>query len=94
LKRALRIAVVGDFDPEFRSHVATNEALQHAAKSLKIAARVEWVPTPVIAPENPRATLGGFDALWISAGSPYRSMEGALAAIRMARMEGWPMFAT
>jgi CTP synthase (UTP-ammonia lyase) len=34
------------------------------------------------------------DALWASPGRPYRSMEGALAAIRFARDRNWPFVGT
>ena len=33
---AVRIGILGDFNPEFRSHHATNDALQHAARKLEL----------------------------------------------------------
>ena len=39
-------------------------------------------------------SLASWDGLWISAGSPYASRDGALAAIRVARERGKPMVAT
>jgi CTP synthase (UTP-ammonia lyase) len=38
--------------------------------------------------------LAGFDGLWIAPGSPYRSEEGALNAIRLARETRLPLFGT
>src|SRR5690606_14919504 len=38
--------------------------------------------------------VGDFDALWCVPGSPYRSMDGALRAIRAARESGRPFLGT
>ena len=81
------VAIVGDFDARNRTHALTNAALE----SLTIA--YEWVPTDTI-PVDARRILGGYAGLWIAPASPYRSMEGALAAIRYARERGVPLVAT
>jgi CTP synthase (UTP-ammonia lyase) len=84
--RKIRIGVIGDFNPEFHSHHATNVALQHAG------ADVEWVPTPA-ALQDPEI-LARYDGLWLSPGSPYQSMEGALRAVEFARRRDWPFVGT
>ena len=81
------VAIVGDFDARNRTHALTNAALE----SLTIA--YEWVPTDMV-PADARCRLGGYAGLWIAPASPYRSMEGALAAIRYARERGVPLVAT
>jgi CTP synthase (UTP-ammonia lyase) len=88
-----RLAIIGDFDAAYPSHPATNEAIDAAAAALGAAVDVTWVPTPVIAAEGP-GMLDGFDGIWCSPGSPYRSMEGALDAIRFARERGKPFVGT
>ena len=40
------------------------------------------------------ARLAGYDALWCSPGSPYRSTAGAQAGIRHARERGVPFLGT
>jgi CTP synthase (UTP-ammonia lyase) len=85
-----RIAVVGDYNPEFESHPATTEALQLAGRSLGWEAAVEWVPTPEISEER----LRGFDAMWAAPGAPYKSFRGMLDAIRFARERMWPFVGT
>jgi CTP synthase (UTP-ammonia lyase) len=82
-----RIAVVGDFDARNRTHAMTNASLEHVHLGF------EWVPTDAIG-EDAAARLAGFDGLWIAPASPYRSMEGALAAIRHARERGVPLVGT
>ena len=94
MHEAIRIGIIGDFDPDFRPHAATEEALRHAADALAVGLEVRWLPTPsLLDPESEKA-LETFDGLWASPGSPYRSLEGALRAIRFARERSWPFVAT
>jgi CTP synthase (UTP-ammonia lyase) len=90
---AVRIGVVGDFDAAYPSHVATDEAVATAAASLGAAVDVTWVPTEAVAASG-AGMLAVFDGIWSAPGSPYRSMEGALAAIRFARERGRPFVGT
>lgn len=85
-----RIAVVGDYNPQFESHPATTEALQLAGRSLGREVTVEWVPTPEVSLER----LHGFDAMWAAPGAPYKSFRGMLDAIRFARERMWPFVGT
>ncbi|MGH6886219.1 MAG: hypothetical protein ACREGK_09105 [Geminicoccales bacterium] len=82
------IGVVGDFNPGELTHQATNKALAHAGL------RFEWVPTVEVRPRAAAARLKTYAGLFIAPASPYRSMEGALAAIRLARERGVPLVAT
>ena len=94
MNQALRIGIIGDYNPTFRIHIATDAALNQAATALAVSIDVVWLPTPSF--DEPASTLKlqDFDALWCSAGSPYASMGGALTAIRFARERAWPFFAT
>ncbi len=80
------IAVVGDYAESNRTHRATSAEL--AATGVEFV----WVPTTAIG--DPSRSLADFDGLLISPGSPYASMEGALAAIRHARERGVPLVGT
>ena len=46
MSNAVRIGILGDFNPEFRSHHATSDSLQHAARKLNFKVESEWIPTP------------------------------------------------
>ena len=85
-----RIAVVGDYTPEFESHPATTEAILLAGRSLGMETTVEWVPTTEVSEDR----LRGFDGIWAAPGSPYKSFSGMLAAIRFARERRWPFVGT
>jgi CTP synthase (UTP-ammonia lyase) len=53
-----------------------------------------WVPTKSIARGSASDALGDAGAVWCTPGSPYENTEGALEAIRYARVEGKPFFGT
>ena len=90
MAKSLRIAVVGDYNPEFVSHPATTRALHLAAESVGMSVGVDWIATPDVDEEK----LAHYNAQWASSGSPYRSFEGALRAIRFARERGKPFVGT
>ena len=94
MRKLLKIGIIGDYNPKFRVHITTDTALNHAAAALALLIDVTWLPTPLFDGPSSTDTLQDFDALWCSAGSPYASMDGAIAAIRFARERGWPFFAT
>jgi len=76
---------MGDFNADFRSHHATNDAIQHAAHKLKIQVESDWIPTPSLAAPDAEKKLETFDGLWGSPGSPFKSFDGMLKGIEFAR---------
>jgi CTP synthase (UTP-ammonia lyase) len=81
------VGVVGDFNAKNVTHRFTNEALEH------LTLPFEWVPTDEV-PAQAERRVGRYAGLWIAPASPYRSMDGALAAIRYARERGVPLVGT
>ena len=94
MDQTIRIGVIGDFNPNLRSHIATNESLKHAAQDMGVVLDFEWLPTLPLEKEASQKGLKSFDALWCASGSPYESMGGALEAIRFAREKDWPFIGT
>jgi len=90
----VRVGIIGDYNPHMRYHLATDEALAHAAAALSVPLASSWVPTQSLVKGEVVTTLKAFDALWGAPGSPYKSMDGALEAIRFAREEGRPFMGT
>ena len=88
----MRLAILGDYDPMFPPHPATDAGLQHAMESHSLSVDVHWVATDAIG--DPCQSLASYDGLWIGPGSPYRSLDGAMAAIRYARERGLPVLGT
>lgn len=91
---ALRIGVIGDFEPAYHSHFATNAALYDAAAKLKTALYLRWLPTPDLDAPGAERILARYDGLVASPGSPYRSFTGMLRGIEYARVRDWPFTGT
>jgi CTP synthase (UTP-ammonia lyase) len=85
-----RLLILGEFDPAFRPHAATNDAIRHSCNHLGIDIHSQWMSTAHV---TPRA-LSDSDGFWIAPGSPYNNMQGALDAIRYAREHLVPCLGT
>jgi CTP synthase (UTP-ammonia lyase) len=81
-----QIAIVGDFNPSNPTHQLTNAALEHVDLDFT------WLPTD--SPGDWEDRLTAYDGVFIAPASPYRRMEGALAAVRYARERGVPLVGT
>ena len=91
---AIRVGIVADYDPKNKYHVATEQSVAHAAEGLGIAAESLWLDTDSLDHASAETRLAECDAIWCGTSSPYRSMEGALRAIRFARERGVPFVGT
>jgi CTP synthase (UTP-ammonia lyase) len=80
------IAIVGERIAGFPPHEATDAAIAHSAAALGLDVAARWVAT-----DEPLPTA---DAIWCAPGSPYRSLDGALAAVRHGRENGVPTLGT
>jgi len=58
---------------------------------LRQEVRLQWVPTEEITTAD---RVADFDGLWCVPASPYRSMDGALLAVRYAREQALPFLGT
>jgi CTP synthase (UTP-ammonia lyase) len=87
----IRIGIIGDYDGR-ASHVATEDALKHSAKKLAVSIEYKWLPTITLDYDNP--DLKRYDGLWCAPGSPYKSMNGAIKAIKYARENNLPFIGT
>lgn len=85
------IGLVGDHDPSVTAHRAIPLALRACGLSLGTEVAPTWLPTDAI---QSTAACEGFDGLWCVPASPYRSMAGALLAIRHAREQRVPFLGT
>jgi CTP synthase (UTP-ammonia lyase) len=85
--REAHVAIIGDYNPRNRTHVATSDALEH------LGLRFDWVATDQVGPD-PRARLAEYAGTFIAPASPYRDMDGALGAVRDARERGVPLVGT
>jgi CTP synthase (UTP-ammonia lyase) len=91
MKPSISIGLIGDYNAALLAHQAIPRALALAGDAVATPVHYEWVPTQEVGDES---RLRGFDGLWSVPASPYRSMEGALRAIRFAREQGRPFLGT
>ena len=83
---AIRVGLIGDFNEAQRAHQAIPKALQAVSE-----VECVWIPTDTAGTDQ---SLAGFDGFWCVPGMPYRSAEGAMRAIRHARMTRTPFLGT
>ncbi|MGF6332133.1 CTP synthase (UTP-ammonia lyase) [Pseudomonas sp. BS3782 TE3695] len=88
---AIRIALIGDYDPQVTAHQAIPVALGMAAEHSGQDIQFQWLATDRI---NAATPLNDFDGFWCVPASPYRDMDGALRAIRFAREQQRPFLGT
>lgn len=91
MRKNIVIGLIGDYNPSVPAHQAIAPALQLAAGALHIDVGFEWIPTETVTSTQ---QLPRFAGLWCVPASPYRSMDGALLAIRYARERGVPFLGT
>lgn len=91
MKPSISIGLIGDYNAAVLAHQAIPRALGLAGDVAIAAVHYEWVPTAEI---EDQSRVSRFDGLWCVPASPYRSMDGALRAIRFAREQDRPFLGT
>jgi CTP synthase (UTP-ammonia lyase) len=91
MSRTITIGLVGNYNSSALAHQAIPLALQNAAEFFETTICPEWIPTEEI---NSPDRVSHCDGLWCVPASPYRSLEGALLAIRHAREARIPFLGT
>ena len=90
IKHGPEIAILGELNPNFPKHPTTNAEITNSCDKLHVRAHGTWVSTADIRVES----LTRYAGIWIAPGSPYRSLDKTLGAIRYARENGVPCFGT
>jgi len=91
---ARSIAIIADFNSESKAHRATNDAIKHSIAAHNPTMEFRWIDTRELVQPGSLERLSEYDGIWIGPGSPYKNMEGALSAIRIARERGIPLLGT
>ncbi len=88
-----KIAIIGDFNPDSRSHHLTNDAIAHSSKLLHNPFSYDWIETEQIDTHFHNITQN-YKAFWIAPGGPFKNVEGALRLIEFARLNNRPTLGT
>ncbi len=91
MRHPIRIALVGDYNPDVAAHKAIPLAIDDAAVVLELPVEQHWLATGDITDDS---RLKGYDAIWVVPASPYQNTAGALRAIRFARENALPFLGT
>jgi CTP synthase (UTP-ammonia lyase) len=91
---AVRIAILGDYNPKSPTLPAIEKSLQHAAATLSNVVEAQWLPTPSLIDPGAFKLLETFDGIFAAPGSPYKSFDGMLKGIEFARRHDWPFLGT
>jgi CTP synthase (UTP-ammonia lyase) len=90
-EQMITIGLIGDYNAAVIAHQAIPKAISLAGERVGVGVEFEWVPTDEIGDVG---RIERYTGLWCVPGSPYRSMDGALRAIRFAREEHRPFLGT
>jgi CTP synthase (UTP-ammonia lyase) len=90
----ISIGIIGDRREGSEAQAAMGPALTHAGDHLGVTVSADWVGTVPLSAGDAVSLLAGYDGLWCAPGSPFESMEGALAGIEVARRSSRPFLGT
>lgn len=89
----MKLAIIGDYNSQYKPHQATNEAITHSLINFGIPLQYDWISTEVIDKDFEKI-ISTYHGFWIAPGSPYISMSGALKIIQHARENKIPTLGT
>jgi len=94
MPNSITIGIIGDFNPEKPSHIATDAALKHAAEFLSLDVKLEWQGTGNLRRKSVKDTIGQYQGLFAAPGTPYFFADGAIKGIKLAREMNIPFLGT
>lgn len=92
MSKLIKIGIIGDYQSERPSHIATNDALCHCARYLDIKLELIWLPTESLEGSVEKC-ISKFDGLFCAPGE-YKSEIGAINTIQYARENDYPLIGT
>lgn len=92
METTVRLAILGDRDASRRVHTCLDDALRHAVGTRHRTLMWDWIHTETLAIE-PVSALAGANGVLAATDDACASVDGALAAIRVARERGIPFLA-
>jgi CTP synthase (UTP-ammonia lyase) len=87
----VKIAIIGEFNPAFKSQVLLNQSLNWLQGENNFG--YEWVNTTEVNDKGDEL-LDQYSGIWSAPGSPFKSLKGALSAIQYAREKNIPHLGT
>lgn len=88
----MKVGIIGDFNPEYPSQIATNNAFMHSSAKLGVSVEYEWIPTATISKQID-IIKRDYQGFWIGPGYP-DSIDGVISIIQFARENNVPLLGT
>ncbi len=89
----IKLALIGDFNPEVIAHQAIPNVLSISSDFLNLKVEYTWINTQNIY-ENIKELLEIFSGIWVVPASPYKNTIGILNVIKYARINNIPFLGT
>jgi CTP synthase len=90
LTDSVTIALVGKYIELHDAYLSVAEALKHGGFGNKVKVNIKWVDSETISTENVSEILADVDGVLVPGGFGQRGIEGKIAAIHYARVNGVP----
>ncbi|MCG8700763.1 MAG: hypothetical protein MI922_22105 [Bacteroidales bacterium] len=87
----IKVAIVGDYNPAFASHIATSKSIEHVSEKIKDKVTYDWISTNDLKKQT--TVLSKYQRIWI-APAPYLNERGLLNSIEYARTKNVPLIGT
>lgn len=89
-QRDKKIVILGDYNPQYYTHLAVDKVVRHLSKTVHNNVTFEWRDTDKFEIESDFNTK--YSGLWLASGSPYKDMQNVLSAVQFARENNIPAF--
>jgi CTP synthase (UTP-ammonia lyase) len=88
------IVLIGERDLEKKAHAGIEASIRLFGQQYPASVGFRWLATALISAGTAQEVLGDADGIWCTPGSPYENTDGALEAIRHARIQQKPFLGT
>ncbi len=92
LKDEVEIALVGKYVALHDAYLSVSEALKHAGYAHNVKVTIRWINSAEVTDENVASMVAGCKGILVPGGFGTRGIDGKIAAIKYARMNGIPFF--
>ena len=89
--KKIKIGILGEYSPNFKPHTSLNQSLEWLRDTYDFDYR--WITTESVEKQG-NAILRQFSGIWSAPGSPFKSLDGAVEAIKYARINNIPHLGT
>jgi CTP synthase len=91
-KKEITVGIVGKYTTVHDSYLSILKAIEHTSPYVGAKAKIQWIESSTVTPENVKQKLEGVDGIIVPGGFGERGVEGKIECIRYAREHDLPFF--